>query len=92
MDESYPIGNGMRGRRSIEQIREDVGPVAWEVRRARREAGLSQEELARHAGVGLRFVRELELGKSTLRMDKVQQVLLFFGKELGVVDLPEDRR
>lgn len=76
----------------MEQIKEAVGPVAWAVRSARRDAGLSQEDLARHAGVGLRFVRELELGKGTLRMDKVQLVLQYFGKELGVVDLPEDRR
>lgn len=66
--------------------------MAWSVRTSRREAGLSQEELARHAGVGLRFLRELEQGKTTLRLDKVQQVLQFFGQELGVVTLPEDRR
>ena len=82
----------MKMRRSLEQIREEVGPVAWSVRVSRREAGLSQEDLARHAGVGLRFVRELEQGKTTLRLDKVQQVLQFFGQELGVVALPEDRR
>ena len=41
-------------------------------------------------GVGLRFPKELELGKPTLRMDKVQQVLQFFGCELGAVPLPEE--
>ncbi|MBK8514705.1 MAG: helix-turn-helix transcriptional regulator [Saprospiraceae bacterium] len=36
-------------------------------------------ELAEKAGVGLRFVRELEQGKETLRLDKVNQVLNLFG-------------
>ena len=44
--------------------------------------GMTQEELAEKAGVGLRFIRELERGKSTLRMDKVNQVLALFGFSL----------
>ena len=38
------------------------------------------------AGVGLRFVRELEEGKKTLRLNKVNDVLALFGKEVGVID------
>jgi len=41
------------------------------------------------ADVGLRFVRELEQGKKTLRLDKVNQVLALFGAEVGVVTLVE---
>jgi uncharacterized pyridoxal phosphate-containing UPF0001 family protein len=41
------------------------------------------QELAEKAGVGLRFIRDLEQGKTTLRMDKVNQVLKLFGQELG---------
>ncbi len=41
--------------------------------------GLKQEELAKKAGVGIRFLRELEQGKESLKMDKVNQVLRFFG-------------
>jgi len=52
----------------------------------RKLVGLTQEELASKAGVGLRFIRDLEQGKKTLRLDKVNQVLAFFGKEVGVVD------
>lgn len=54
----------------------------------RKSVGLTQEELAFKAGVGLRFVRDLEQGKKTLRLDKVNQVLILFGKQVGVVDLP----
>lgn len=53
----------------------------------RRKAGLTQEELAERAGVGLRFLRELEQGKETLRMDKVNQVLKMFGHELRPMPL-----
>ena len=47
---------------------------------------MTQEELALKAGVGLRFIRELEQGKETLRLDKVNQVLSLFGKKVGVID------
>lgn len=46
---------------------------------------LTQMELSYRSGVGLRFVRDLEQGKPTLRLDKVNQVLNMFGAELGPV-------
>jgi y4mF family transcriptional regulator len=49
----------------------------------RKKLKLTQQQLAEKAGVGLRFVRDLEQGKTTLRMDKVNQVLKLFGQELG---------
>lgn len=45
--------------------------------------GLTQVELAERCGVGVRFVRELERGKSTVQLDKVNQVLALFGEELA---------
>ena len=54
------------------------------VKRRRKEQHLTQPELARKAGVGLRFLRELEQGKQSLRMDKVNQVLAYFGSSCGV--------
>ena len=51
----------------------------------RKEYGLTQEDLALKCGVGLKFVRQLEQGKPTLRMDKVNQVLAMFGYELAPV-------
>jgi y4mF family transcriptional regulator len=48
----------------------------------RKQYHLTQEDLAEKAGVGLRFVRDLEQGKPTLRMDKVNQILELFGMEL----------
>ena len=55
-----------------------------EIRKMRKVAGLSQVQLAERAGVGLRFVRELEQGKTTVRMDKVNQVLALFGREICI--------
>ena len=55
------------------------------VKELRKQYRLTQEDLAEKAGVGLRFVRDLEQGKTTLRMDKVNQVLSLFGAELAPV-------
>lgn len=52
------------------------------VKRLRKEYGLTQEDLAMKSGVGLNFVRNLEQGKPTLRMDKVNQLLDLFNYEL----------
>jgi y4mF family transcriptional regulator len=55
------------------------------VKERRKSVNLTQPELAEKAGVGLRFVRELEQGKLSLRLDKVNQVLRLFGYEVGAV-------
>lgn len=52
------------------------------VKQLRKEYGLTQEELAMKSGVGLNFVRNLEQGKSSLRMDKVNQLLDLFNYTL----------
>lgn len=57
------------------------------VKQMRKEHNLTQVELSEKSGVGLRFVRELEQGKQTLRLDKVNQVLSLFGMEVGVVPI-----
>lgn len=57
------------------------------VKQMRKEHNLTQIELSEKSGVGLRFVRELEQGKQTLRLDKVNQVLNLFGAEVGVVSM-----
>ena len=59
------------------------------VKQMRKRYRLSQVDLSDKSGVGLRFVRELEQGKQTLRMDKVNQVLSLFGSELA--PFPMDR-
>jgi y4mF family transcriptional regulator len=56
------------------------------VKAKRSAVKLTQPELAEKAGVGLRFVRELEQGKESLRLDKVNQVLKLFGHEVGPVE------
>ena len=52
------------------------------IKEERKKAGLTQEEFAMRSGLGLRFVRELEQGKETVRLDKVNQALAMFGKEV----------
>lgn len=59
--------------------------IALTLKKLRAKAGLTQEELARRSGVGLRFVREVEQGKPTVRVDKVNQVLALFGYHLEAV-------
>lgn len=58
-------------------------PLNEFVRAKRKSLGMTREELALKAGVGLRFLRELEQGKETLKMDKINQVLKLFGMKLG---------
>lgn len=57
-------------------------PLSKYVKEMRKEYGLTQVDLSQKSGVGLRFVRELEQGKETLRLDKVNQVLALFGTEM----------
>lgn len=57
--------------------------IAQFIKAKRKELGITQQELAHKAGLGLRFVRDCEQGKKTLRMDKVNQLLLMFGYTLG---------
>jgi y4mF family transcriptional regulator len=58
--------------------------LATEIKTMRKAAGLTQAEVSKRAGVGLRFVRELEQGKPTVRLDKVKQVLNLLGYELCI--------
>ena len=52
------------------------------VKELRKKNKLTQEDLAMKSGLGLRFVRDLEQGKPTLRLDKVNQLLELFGYEM----------
>jgi len=54
------------------------------LKQQRKQSNLTQEDLAAKAGVGLRLVREIEQGKTSMRMDKVNQILALFGAELTV--------
>ena len=56
--------------------------IAYFVKYNRTKGGITQEDLAGKAGVGLRFIRDLEQGKETLRIDKVNQVLALFGYKM----------
>jgi y4mF family transcriptional regulator len=63
--------------------------IAIFIKEKRKQLKLTQPELAERAGVGLRFVRELEQGKQTVRLDKVNQVLTLFGSEVVVIQKNE---
>lgn len=58
-----------------------MGKIGKYIKEERKKAGLTQEEFAMRSGLGLRFVRELEQGKETVRLDKVNQALAMFGME-----------
>ena len=58
-----------------------MNKIAEFVKRKRKEAGLTQEEFSLPSGLGLRFVRDLEQGKETVRMDKVNTALAMFDME-----------
>jgi y4mF family transcriptional regulator len=64
--------------------------IANFVKGMRKKYNLTQIDLSDKSGVGLRFIRDLEQGKQTLRMDKLNQVLNLFGKQLGAVDITKD--
>ena len=57
------------------------------IRTSRKKEGLTQKELSLKAGVGLRFIRDIEQGKISYRADTINKVLKLFGKTLGPVDL-----
>ena len=58
-----------------------MNKIAEFIKQNRKASGLTQEEFAIRSGLGLRFVRELEQGKKTVRMDKVNVALAMFGVE-----------
>lgn len=62
------------------------------IKQRRNRLKLTQRELAERAGVGLRFIRDLEQGKKTIRLDKVNQVLALFGHKAGPIPLTEEER
>jgi y4mF family transcriptional regulator len=62
------------------------------IKEERKKNSLTQEDLARMTGVGLRFIRDMEQGKKTLRLDKVNQVLAAFGHEMAPLRREENTK
>lgn len=60
-------------------------PINIQIKNLRKKLGLTQVDFAKRSGVGLRFLRELEEGKPTVRLDKVNQVLDFLGLHLELM-------
>lgn len=61
--------------------------LAKYIKDKRHQYGLTQLDLSLKSGVGLRFIREMEQGKETLRLDKVNQVLALFGTEMSPISI-----
>ncbi len=61
------------------------------VKNLRKKYNITQEELSLKSGVGLRFVRDLEQGKESLRLDKVNQVLEYFNYEMSPTPIQNNR-
>ncbi|MEK6602410.1 MAG: helix-turn-helix transcriptional regulator [Candidatus Binatota bacterium] len=66
-------------------------PFSKQIKELRRRSGLTQIEFARRVGVGLRFIRDLEQGKPSVRLDKVNRVLKFLGHHLEIMSNHEPR-
>lgn len=71
---------------------EERTQLSQTVKALRKEYGLTQEDLAMKSGVGLNFVRNLEQGKPTLRMDKVNQLLDLFNYTLVAMPKYNDKQ
>lgn len=65
-------------------------PIGQFVKRERKRAGLTQEEFALRSGLSLSFVRNLEQGKKTLRLDKVNKALAMFSSVAVPGEMPHD--
>lgn len=62
-----------------------MSSINIQIKNLRKKIGLTQIDFAKRAGVGLRFLRELERGKTTVRLDKLNQVLDFLGVHLELM-------
>ena len=69
-------------RRTNAEIEKEISTVAYFVRKKRKESGFTQEQLAKHSGVGLAFLKRLEGGDENLHLAKVLQVLRHLNADL----------
>jgi len=60
------------------------------IKKERKNRGLTQKDFAQFSGLGLRFIRDLEQGKPTVRLDKVNEALNMFGMEAAPVKLRKE--
>ncbi len=72
-------------------MKKKLNDISIHIKLKRKQNKLTQPELALKASVGLRFIRDLEQGKNTLRMDKVNDVLRLFGETLGPIKMDREK-
>lgn len=80
----YPLGDIFynMNKKTKEQY---ISNISLKIKEQRKKIGLTQVEFAKRVGVGLRFLRELEQGKMTVRVDKLMQVTDFLGYHLELI-------
>lgn len=71
-------------RRTKEALKAELPPISLFVRNRREEMGYTQEQLAFRSGLSVRFIKEFERGKRTVRLDKVNELLEFLGAYIEV--------
>ena len=71
-------------RRTKKEIEAELSPLSMFARSRREELGYTQQEMAFRAGLSARFVKEFELGKKTVRLDKVTDLINFLGGSIEV--------
>ncbi len=69
-------------RRTNDEIERNLSSVAYFVRKKRKEVGITQEELAKFSGVGIAFLKRLEIGDENLHLAKVLQVIRYLKADL----------
>lgn len=79
-----------KSKRTKKEIKSAISPIALFVRNRREEMGYTQEELAFRAGISAGFLKAFERGKQTVRLDKVTELLRYFGASLTVKMKGED--
>ncbi len=70
-------------------MKSETSEIIEFVKKRREQLGLTQKNLAERAGVGLRFIRDLEQGKESLQLNKVNQVLVLFGYKVGPIKITD---
>lgn len=77
-------------KQTTDKIKNTGSPIAEFVKSRRKQLGYTQVAMSQRMGVGLRFLKELEQGKQSVRLDKVNEVLRYFGFTTGPIPIERE--